>query len=261
MTASIRVVIVLAVSSSMLRADLTLKVRTTAAAGQTSETTEYYKGNLMRIDFGTGYQVVDNSTGRSFSVEPEKKEYYPFDRSKITTKEVVDTSHKIFIESTCSATGEQRQWFGYAAHRYLTTKKSHNESNGQSSGYRETHLDSWILELPVPPHVQGIGSPNANGVLAVGLAGGIMKVPELKVTDSGPSPHGLVVRLQTEQYESELVALSLAPLDQSLFEAPKGFREVRSPTPAYEARPLSWSDQLALDWLHFRAWLDSLFGS
>jgi hypothetical protein len=42
-------------------------------------------------------------------------------------KRVIDPSHKIFIEATCSATGEQRQWFGYAAHRYLTIKKSHED--------------------------------------------------------------------------------------------------------------------------------------
>jgi len=120
-------------------------------------TTEYYKGNLMRRDFGPGYQVVDFSTGRSFSVDLEKKEYYPFDGARMAMKRVIDPSHKIFIETTCSATGEQRQWFGYAAYRYLTTKKSHDEFNGQSSN-RETHLDTWVLDLPVPPYVQGTAS-------------------------------------------------------------------------------------------------------
>jgi hypothetical protein len=38
----------LAISSSMLRADLTLKIRTIAGAGRATETTEYYKGKHMR---------------------------------------------------------------------------------------------------------------------------------------------------------------------------------------------------------------------
>ncbi len=67
------------------------------------------------------------------------------------------------------------------------------------------------------------------------------------------------MRLKSEQYESEVVALSLAPLDQSLFEVSKSSRAVASP--AFEARPRSWSDQLALGWLRFRAWLDSLLRS
>ena len=259
MTACYRVVILLAVSSFMLRADLTLKIRTIAVAGRTTEITEYYKGNLMRRDFGPGYQVVDFSTGRSFSVDLEKKEYYPFDGARMAMKRVIDPSHKIFIETTCSATGEQRQWFGYAAYRYLTTKKSHDEFNGQSSGNRETHLDTWVLDLPVPPYVQGIASPNANFVLGGGPSGGVMIVPDVKATHSGPLLHGLVVRLKSEQYESEVVALSLAPLDESLFEVSKSFREVTFP--AFEARPRSWSDQLALEWLRFRTWLDGLFGS
>jgi hypothetical protein len=254
-----RLLLLLAIASSMLNADLTLKVRTTGSAGRTSEATEYYKGNLMRRDFGSGYQVVDFSTGRSFSVAPEKKEYYPFDGSKLATKQVVDTSHKIFIESICSATGEQRRWFGYTAHHYLITKKSHTEINGQPSESRETHSDAWILDSPVPPHVEGIASPNANFVLGGGPAAGIIKVPDLKVTHSGPSPHGLVAFLKTEQYESELIALSLASLEESLFEAPNGFREVKSPV--YEAQPLSWGDKLEFAWLSLRAWIDSLFGS
>ncbi len=167
-------------------------------------------------------------------------------------KRVVDPSHKIFTEASCSATGEQRQYFGYAAHRYLTTKKSHDEINGQSSGVRETHLDTWVLDLPVSPHLEGIASPNANYVIGLGVSGGIMKIPDVKATHSGPLPHGLVVSLKSEDYESEVVALSLTPLDESVFEAPKNFREVN---PAG-----SWSHEFALGWLRFRAWLDSLFG-
>jgi|GEM_PF-3888227 len=56
-----------------------------------------------------------------------------------------------------------------------------------------------------------------------------MTVPDVKATYSGPQPHGLVVRLKSEQYESEVVTLSLASLDQSLFEVPKSFREVTPP--------------------------------
>jgi hypothetical protein len=258
MMACFRAVVLLAVSSFTLRADLTLKVRTIASAGRATEITEYYKGNLMRREFGAGYQVVDFSSGRSFSVDPEKKEYYPFDGRRMAMKQVIDPAHKILVETACSATGEQRQWFGYTAYRYLTTTRSHDEFNGQSSGNSETRLDTWILDLQVPPHVQGIMGPSSYSIVGSG-AGGVMQVPDVKATHSGPEPHGLVVRLKSEQYESEVVALSLAPLDESLFEVPKSFREVTPPT--FEARPLSWSDQLTFEWLQFRAWLGSLFGN
>jgi hypothetical protein len=258
MTVRYLVVMVLAISSSILRADLTVKIRTIAGTGQTTETTEYYKGNLMRRDFGPGYQVVDVSTGRSFSVDPGKKEYYPFDGAKMVMKRVIDPSHKIFIEVSCSATGEQREWFGYPSRRYLTTKKFHDEFKGKSSEVHETHLDTWVLDFPVPPHVQGIASPNANFFLAGGLEGGVMKLPDVKATHSGPQPRGLVVWLKSDQYESEVVALSVAPLDENLFDVPKGFGEVTRPTFGH---PLSWRDQIELEWLGFRAWIYSLFGS
>jgi hypothetical protein len=61
------------------------------------------------------------------------------------------------------------------------------------------------------------------------------------------------VWLKSDQYESELVALSLAPLQESLFEAPKGFSVVTAP--AFEVRSRSWSEQIALEWLRFRAWV------
>jgi hypothetical protein len=249
----------LVVSPFLLSADLMLKIRTTAGAGRTSETTEYYKGHLMRRDYGTGYQVVDFSTGRSFSVNPEEKEYYPFDGAKMAMKRVVDPSHKIFIDSTYSATGEQREWFGYIASRYLTTKKTRDEMNGQLSGNRETHLDAWVLDLPVPAHVEGIASPNASFVLGFGPSDGVMKVPDLIATHSGPRPRGLVVRLKSEQYESEVIALSVAPLDESLFEVPKSFHEVTATT--FGARPLSWSDQLSTAWLRVREWVANLLAS
>ena len=257
MTACYRVLILLAISSSMLRADLTLKVRTIAGTGQASEATEYYKGNLMRRDFGTGYQVIDFSTGRGFTVDPAKREYYPFEKQAI--KRIVDPSHKIFIEATCSDTGEQREWFGYVARRYVTTKKSHDEFNGKSSGVSETQADTWVLDFPVPPHVEGIASPNGNFVISHGVAGGVMYVPDIKATHNGPRPHGLIVWLKSDQYESEIVALSVAPLDESLFDVPKGFGKV---TPrAFEAPPLSWSDQIALEWRRFLVLLNGLFGS
>jgi hypothetical protein len=85
----------------MLRADLTLKIRTINGSGQASEDTEYYRGNLMRRNFENGYQVVDFSTGRSFSVDLENKEYHPSDGAKM--EQVVDPSHKVFVETTCSA--------------------------------------------------------------------------------------------------------------------------------------------------------------
>lgn len=138
----------------------------------------------------------------------------------------------------------------------MTTKKSHDEINGKSSEVRETKLDSWVLDFPVPPHVEGIASPNANFVIGFGPVGGVMKVPDVKATHVGAKPKGLVVWLKTDQYESEVVALSVAPLDQSLFDVPKGFGEIRSS--AIEAPPQSWIEQIAGEWLRF---LNGLFRS
>ncbi len=252
------IVILLSMSSSVLHADLTLKIRTITGTGRTSESTEYYKGDLMRRDFASGYQVIDFSTGRSFSVDPKKEEYYPFDGARLAIKRVVDPSRKIFVETTCSATGEQRQLFGYVAYRYLTNKRSHDEFNGKSSETRETQLDTWVLDLAAPPHVRGIASPNVTFLAAVS-GGGVMNVPDVKATHVGPRPNGLIVQSKSEQYESEVVALSVAPLQESLFQVPTRFREVTSP--ALEVQPRSWSDQLTIEWLRFRAWLDSLLAS
>lgn len=73
MRACCRLLILLAITSSILPADLTIKVRTIAGNGQASETTEYYKDSLMRRDFGFTYQVIDFSTRRSVTVDPAKK--------------------------------------------------------------------------------------------------------------------------------------------------------------------------------------------
>ena len=99
------------------------------------------------------------------------------------------------------------------------------------------------------------------GMGSVGFSGpnGTMIVPEVISTRTGPLPHGLIVRLKTDHSESEIVSLSTAPLDESLFTPPPGFREVLLPTPS--PPPLSFTDQLTFEWLTFRNWLNTLFGS
>lgn len=207
---------------------MTIKIRTITDSGQANETTEYYKGDRMRRDFAGGYQVIDFSSGQSFSVDIAKREIYPFDGSKHAIKKVVNPAHRILVESPCSATGEERQWFGYVARRYLTIKKSREEWDGKVSRVRETRTDSWVIDLEVPPHIQGISAPSSNSFLSAGPRGEPMKVPDFKVTHSGPVPRGLVVWQRTNGYESEVVEFSLAPLEDTLFEAPEGFGEAKA---------------------------------
>jgi len=107
MTTPFRVALFLAISSSILRADLTLKIRSTSGTHPPTEGTVSYQGDRMRRDFGPTYRVVDFSTGLSFTVDPAKREYFPFD-GKATTrmKRVVDPASKLFNEMAYSDTGE-----------------------------------------------------------------------------------------------------------------------------------------------------------
>ncbi len=257
-----RVVMLLALSSSILHADLTLKVRTTSATHPTVERAVYYQGDHIRSEFGNTYQVHDFATpAHSFRVDSAKREYYPADESYARRKRVVDPARKLFNEMAYSDTGEQRQWFGYTAHRYLLSWKSRNEYNGKLLETHEGHTDFWVVDFPLPHHEQAI---TGGGMASFSMSGpdGTIIVPDVISTRSGPMPHGLIVQLKTKNYEAEIVSLSTAPLDASLFNPPPGFRKVPPPTYAtYTIRPLTWTDQLTIEWLNFRAWLNSIFGS
>jgi hypothetical protein len=254
MRASVVALIGVGILAVPLRADLQITLKETFVGGTTTRV-EYYKGNRWRSDSDPngGYWIVDSANKRTITVDPMKREYSvnTFTRAEPTT----DPSQTIVIEIETRDTGEQRQMFGHPVHHILQTERRRTEyPDKPSSETREIMTDGWYMDVPVP-------FPNHSRIGAVFLTGFMIDqhrrqtVPKIKVTRNGPVPHGLPVWEKTGENLSEVTEFSQAPLDQSLFEPPEGFRRVVHPFPG--AR-LSWSDQLLFCWQQLEDWLGSL---
>jgi hypothetical protein len=237
-----------------LRADLRINVKDTSASG-TATRVEYYKGSRWRNDSEHGYRIVDSLNKRAITVDPAKREYSV--NSFTRTEQITDPSQTVVIEVETRDTGERRQMFGHPARHFITIERRRTEyPDKPPSATREITTDGWYLDIPLP-------SPNHSRIGAVAVLTVFTidqhnrpTVPKIEITRRGPAPHGLPVWEKIGDNRSEVTEFSEAPLDQSLFDPPKGFRRVVHPFPEEQ---LCWSDQLLFHWQEFRNWVVSLF--
>lgn len=140
------------------------------------------------------------------------------------------------IETT--DTGERKPIFGYTA-RHITERQTMTPGPGAISPDEEIVRDGWYIDLDVTP---GCGPRrNAQAFLVGGVAppGGASRVDKVEFHRKGEPPAGFAVSLTTtttshtssgssfvSESLNEVVELSTAPLDPSLFDVPQGFQKV-----------------------------------
>ena len=69
-------------TSAMIAADLTI-VSTTSSGGETSTTTQYFTNEKMRFRDGQSDLIIDAGTGRTISIDHEKKTYTVVDHQRM----------------------------------------------------------------------------------------------------------------------------------------------------------------------------------
>lgn len=153
------------------------------------------------------------------SLTPEQKQRFP--NTKMVIKGTMNVSGVV------TDSGRRQQMFGLTARwlKYVTTIESSADScDGKTSA--RTEQEGWFVDLqldretcPIPP------TPNSKGGCRPKLITGPMQDPGFFL--EGTSKMFENNKLQgTFKYET--LALSKAPLDQALFEAPKSYTEVES---------------------------------
>lgn len=217
----------------------------------------YYKENRWRTDSeqSSCSRIIDSTNKRGITIDLVKREYSI--NAFTHTDPTIDSSQTIVIEIETWDTGEHRQMFGHTAHHFITAERRHTEyTDRPPSEIREIITGGWYLDVPLP-----FPNHNRTGSVAVLTAYTIDQhsrhtIPNIKVTRNGSAPRGLAVWEKTGDNLSEVTEFSEAPLDESLFDPPDGFRRVVHRFPGAE---LSWSDELLFHWQHFQDWLVSLF--
>jgi len=156
----------------------------------------------------------------------------------------------IVIETTVRDTGETKSILGHSAHHYVTTT-TQTPAPELNMAPDEVVEDEWYLDVPdnstCNPRTHQYASLIAvGGSAGAGQHGGRAELPDIhsQFKFSGPIPRGLVVsqkrttrtlhHLQTGERSDyvfttsqEVVELSSEKIDPSLFEVPKGFKEVK----------------------------------
>lgn len=239
------------ISSTAAYADIKIKTRQTAG-GQTSENTTYIKGKRQRSEMMDGkmISITQCDLRRDVQIMPEGKVYMvnPFDDgSAQTTQTVSQTQTTTRLESggtvtvtyTTKDTGERKQMFGYTAKHLIITMESIASPDACQKGNSKMQMDGWYIDAAwtldcdrgnsggYMPRSQG-GCRDKYVMKQVGTVKRGYPVWE-KMTMFDESGKEMMTML------NEVVELSQATLDASLFDVPPGFREVKNASELYSS--------------------------
>lgn len=180
-----------------LRGDLKIRVQETFGRGGTTSLVYYCKEHFWRTESpgDREYMIVDWVNKRSISVDPAKRQYVL--HSPPRKPEATDSPEMIVVEIETRDRGEQRQMFGHAARRFITTERRHIEYRDRPpSDITEIVTDGWYLDIPGQfPNLGRVGSLQ---VFAVSSSQQSQPaIPKVKVARRGSAPKGLAVWEQT----------------------------------------------------------------
>ena len=234
--------------AGVVTADTKVKSRQTSG-GQTFENTSYIKGKRQRTETNNGQMVTVQQCDlrRNIQIMPQVKAYMIqlYDepiastnasahapQSTTTTKGGVVTS-----TITTKDTGERKQMFGYNARHLITTIVMDSTPDACSPIKSKMELEGWYIDAAF---ALDCGSQNYTGYKSQ-ASGGCRDRYETK--QLGTSKRGYPVWEKMTMFDqngvasfstiNEVVELSQATLDASLFEIPDGYREVKDFASAY----------------------------
>jgi hypothetical protein len=253
------VLIVCLVSSTAALADVKIKTRQ-MMSGQTSENTTYIKGKRQRSEMmgGKMINITQCDLRRDVQIMPDGKVYMvnPFDdgttqanrsvsQTQTTTK--LETGGTVTMTVTTKDTGERKQMFGYQAKHLIITMETVASPDACMKNNSKMEMDGWYIDaawtLDCDRTYSGGYAPKSQGgcrdkyvMKQVGAAKRGYPVWE-KMTMFDESGKEMMTSL------NEVIELSQATLDASLFDIPQGFREVKNSSELYASMSSQSSNQ------------------
>jgi hypothetical protein len=248
-------------SSIAVFADVKIKTRQTMQ-GQTYENTTYIKGKRQRDERNMGgmqtVSIMQCDLRRDVQMMPAGKTYMvtPFgdgapvnqtvSQTRTTTK--LETGGTVTITTTIKDTGERKKMFGYTARHLIITTETEPSPDACQKEKTKMQMDGWYIdaawELQCERGNYGGYTPNAQ-------AGGCQDKYNFKQIGAGKRGYPIWEKMtmfdasgkETVSWISEVIELSQAALDASLFEIPADYREVKDSTQLYASMaPSSYGD-------------------
>ncbi len=233
-------------------ADVKVKSRQ-RANGQTYENTTYIKGKRQRTEQNMGAMQMVNLTQcdlkRYVQINPNAKTYIInlFNQAVETTNQnasansgsgVVRAGGTITSTVTYKDTGEKKKIFGYDARRIITKMETASSPDACSPHNSKMEIDGWYITAAFALDCDYGINPNGYGASE---KGGCQDKYQMKTI--GNARRGYPVYEKMTMFDengkeimssvSEVIELSQATLDASLFEIPADYREVKNMSEMY----------------------------
>ncbi len=251
-------VIVLLAGAQASFADLKIKSKQTMA-GQSYENTTYIKGKRQRAETMSGMMVnlTQCDLRRAIQMNPSAKTFIVNEFGDIepspTTQDVkavsapVTKGGRVVTTVNIKDTGERKKMFGYDARRLIITMDTQSTPDACSTTNTKMEMDGWYIDFAVGFDCdQAYNVPRSVG----GKAGGCQDKYEFKQIGAGKRGYPLYEKMtmldengkESMTMISEVVELSKATLEASLFEVPADYREVKDMSQLYASAPMDTSD-------------------
>lgn len=231
-------------------ADVKIKSKQTAA-GQTTENTTYIKGKRRRTEMMGGVMVTIDQCdlGRDLQLNPSLRTYLinsyadaPSVQPTVqrTSSTEITPGGTMYITTTIKDTGERKQIFGFTARHIIQTIVTESSPDACNPTKSKMEIDSWVIDAEFGG---GCTQSTPYRSYSIGKAGGCSDKIVSKTNGIGKSGYPLLQTMtmfdqngkQTMTMTQEVVEISTATLDQSLFEAPSDYRQVKDASQLYSA--------------------------
>jgi hypothetical protein len=236
-----------ATAAAEARADVKIKSRQTMQ-GQSYENATYIKGKRQRTESMGGQSVTIQQCDlrRDIQIMPAMKAYTvnpygdanaaaPTGNAPATgTRQVVEQTKGGLVTSTVTTrdTGERKQMFGYTARRIITTIETKSSPDACTPIDTKMETDGWYIDAAF---ALDCDLERAGAYQNRQQAGGCRDRYQMKTI--GAAKRGYPVYEKMTMFEkdgresfsmvTEVVELSQATLEASLFEPPADYREVK----------------------------------
>ena len=233
-----------ACAASVARADVKIKTRQTSQ-GQTTENATYIKGKRSRTEMSGGQMITiqECDLRRDIQIMPQAKMYTirPYDTgeaahatTQAANSQPVGVTKGGVITSTVTTrdTGERKQMFGYTARHIITTIEIKSSPDACSPMDSKMETDGWYIDAAF---ALDCDIERAGAYQMPQQRSGCQDRYETKTVGAAKRGYALWEKMTSFDKDggesftmvNEVVELSQATLDASLFEVPSDYREVK----------------------------------
>lgn len=241
------VVVALFSLASAANADIKIKSRNSFGGQSTGESTVYIKGKRQRAENPGGMSTITQcDLRRTLQLNSTSKTYMvmPFDDGEGGAPQAVGTNASASVPEparrgglltmtvTMTDTGERKQMFGYTARRIKTSMVTESSPDACQQVKTRMDTDGWYIDFNVEFDCY---EKSVSGYSSEQQTGGCRD--RFRTKQVGTAKLGYPVHVTTTMYDEqgkatgtftqEVLEISKATLDPSLFDVPSDYRLVR----------------------------------